>query len=70
MKYRIGYAVSDNLKNWERKDDLDIKHSKSGWDSEMVYFPSILKARGKFFLFYSGNNFGQTGFGVAELINI
>ena len=51
MKYRIGYAVSDNLKNWERKDDLDIKHSKSGWDSEMVYFPSILKARGKFFLF-------------------
>ncbi len=69
MKYRIGYAISDNLENWERKDDLDIKHSKSGWDSEMVYFPSVLKSNGKIFLFYCGNNFGQAGFGVAELIN-
>ena len=67
MKYDIGYAVSNDLINWERKDNIKIKHSSNGWDSNMVYFPSVLKTNNKLFLFYCGNNFGETGFGVAEI---
>ena len=33
----------------------------------MIYFPSIVKVGDKTFLFYSGNSFGEAGFGVAEL---
>jgi len=70
MKYTIGYAVSKDGKNWLRKDDeIGIKHSEDGWDSQMVYFPSVIQVKNEFYLFYTGNNFGETGFGVARLIN-
>ena len=68
MKYHLGYAVSDDLIVWERKDDLGIDHSKNGWDSEMVYFPSVIEVKNKIYLFYSGNNFGESGVGIAEII--
>jgi hypothetical protein len=68
MKYWMGYAESTDGLNWLRKDDeIGIEHAKSGWDSEMVYFPNVVQYEEKFYLFYNGNNFGETGFGYAEL---
>lgn len=70
MKYFFGVASSPDLKTWTRIDD-DIRgmdFSAAGWDSEMIYFPAILATGKKIFLFYSGNDFGKTGFGFAELI--
>ncbi len=68
MKYTIGYAVSADGKQWDRREnEIGIEHSQSGWDSEMVYFPSVLAVGGDHYLFYTGNNFGETGFGVARL---
>jgi hypothetical protein len=66
--YRIGYAESPDGLNWERKDsEAGIDVSDSGWDSEMVCMASIIDIKGKRYMFYNGNNYGKTGFGVAVL---
>ena len=69
MKYFIGAGKSKDLVNWERIDNEieGLEHSESDWDSEMIYFPSVLEVDGKIYLFYCGNNFGETGFGFAEI---
>jgi predicted GH43/DUF377 family glycosyl hydrolase len=68
--YRMGYAESHNGVEWERKDsEIAIDVSKEGWDAEMICYPAVIAVEGKTYLFYNGNNNGDTGFGVAELIN-
>lgn len=67
--YRIGYATSEDLINWERKDqNIGIDVSGDGWDSEMICYPAVVSILGKTYLFYNGNNNGDTGFGFAELV--
>jgi hypothetical protein len=66
--YQLGYAVSNDGINWIRKDsEVGIKLSESGWDSEMMAYPSLVKTHGKTYLFYNGNNYGRDGFGYAVL---
>lgn len=66
--YRIGYAVSDDLKTWNRDDHTgNFGVSESGWDSEMVCYPNVNEIDGKFVMFYCGNSFGYDGFGYSEL---
>ena len=67
--YRLGYAVSDDMRNWVRKDNLEgLELSEDGWDSEMMAYPSVVELNNKVFMFYNGRNYGQEGFGLAELI--
>ncbi len=67
-QYRMGYAESSDGIDWTRKDEeLGLDVSPSGWDGEAVEFGAIVKTGGKTWLFYNGNDFGGTGFGVAEL---
>ncbi len=66
--YRLGYAESRDGVNWIRKDEeIGIDVSKSGWDSQMIAYSSIVKYKDKVYMFYNGNNMGQTGFGYALL---
>lgn len=66
--YRIGYAYSDDLKNWTRDDEnVGIDVSADGWDSEMMCYPHVFECDGKIYLLYNGNEFGRYGFGLAEL---
>ena len=66
--YSLGYAESKDGYFWERKDnEIGIEKSKEGWDSEMVCFPSVVDYEGNRYMFYNGNNYGETGFGVAVL---
>ncbi|MEM2130212.1 MAG: glucosyl hydrolase [Candidatus Bathyarchaeia archaeon] len=66
--YRIGYAESKDGVNWIRKDnEVGIDVSKEGWDSEMICFSAVADIDGKRYMFYNGNDFGKTGFGVAML---
>lgn len=66
--YRIGYAHSNSLDNWQRNDDLSgIQLSKHGWDSKMLCYPHVLQDNEKIYMFYCGNYFGREGFGYAEL---
>jgi hypothetical protein len=64
--YRFGYAESPDGRSWTRMDErAGIDVSDSGWDSEMVAFASIVRRGEGAYLFYNGNGFGATGFGVA-----
>jgi len=66
--YRIGYAYSDDLKNWRRDDEnAGIDVSEDGWDSEMHCYPHIFSCNEKIYLLYNGNEFGRFGFGLAVL---
>jgi hypothetical protein len=66
--YRIGYAESSNAINWIRKDEsAGIDVSLTGWDSEMICYPFILDFQNIRYLFYNGNGYGRTGFGIAIL---
>lgn len=66
--YRIGYAESNDGIIWTRKDnEAGIDVSEIGWDSQMICYPAVIKVKNKTYLFYNGNNNGETGFGYAEL---
>ncbi|MBL4694847.1 hypothetical protein JKY72_05770 [Candidatus Gracilibacteria bacterium] len=70
MKYSMGYAWSDDGQNWTRDDEaMGFSHSEEGWDSEMVYFPSVLEYGEKVYMFYCGNDYGRDGIGWAEVQN-
>jgi predicted GH43/DUF377 family glycosyl hydrolase len=66
--FRLGYAESPDGVNWKRMDDrISLNVSDSGWDSEMIAYPSIVKYAGSTYLFYNGNDYGRDGFGYAVL---
>jgi hypothetical protein len=66
--YRIGYAVSQDSQAWELKlNETGINISVNGWDSEMVEYPFVFDHKGQRFILYNGNNYGETGFGLAIL---
>ncbi len=66
--YRIGYAWSTNLADWNRDDaQVDLDVSPDGWDSEMVAYPAVFELDGRTYMLYAGNGNGKTGFGLAVL---
>jgi hypothetical protein len=66
--YRIGYAESADGLSWTRKDgEAGIARSEGGWDSEMICYPAVIDVRGRRLMFYNGNRYGASGFGVAVL---
>ena len=68
--YRIGYAWSKNLINWNRNDKKSgINLSQSGWDSIDMHYPHVFKLKQKYYMLYNGNHFGRNGFGLAVLDN-
>jgi hypothetical protein len=67
-RYTIGYATSVDGVTWKRQDDVGgLQPSRSGWDSEMVGFPSLIDTPTGRYMFYNGNDYGRTGVGVARL---
>lgn len=66
--YRLGYAESPDGLTWTRKDDrIGITTSDSGWDSEMIEYCHVLQHGERKYMFYNGNGFGRSGFGLAVL---
>jgi hypothetical protein len=64
--YRLGYAESSDGRAWTRMDDrAGIAPSADGWDSTMQCYASIEQTADATYLFYNGNDYGATGFGVA-----
>lgn len=67
--YRLGYAESTDGINWVRKDqEMGLDVSPGGFDSDAIMYSAVISAGDKTYCFYNGNNFGEQGFGVAELI--
>lgn len=66
--YRLGYAESSDGLHWTRKDEeVGIDVSSDGWDAQMIGYAAVVPYRDRHYMFYNGNNCGQTGFGYAEL---
>ena len=66
--YRIGYASSGDLINWERDDSkAGIDISNDGWDSEMISYPHVFELDNTLYMLYLGNQVGRHGFGLAKL---
>ena len=66
--YRIGYAYSDNLRDWVRDDaNVGIDVTEGSWDSDMLCYPHVFHCDGRVYLLYNGNEFGRFGFGLAVL---
>ena len=64
--YRIGFAASSDLFQWERNDSVaGISLSAEGWDSQMVAYPCVTQSSNGLLMFYNGNDFGREGFGYA-----
>lgn len=64
--YMLEYAESTDGINWQRKpDEVVLKKSDEGWDSEMIAYGSVIKYRDAYHMLYNGNQFGRTGFGYA-----
>ena len=65
--YELGFATSRDGLAWERHDDeAHLERGSAGsWDSEMVGLSSLLETPDGTYLFYNGNGYGATGFGVA-----
>ncbi len=67
--YRIGYALSYDLKHWERDDaKAGIDVSERGWDSEMICYPHVFELDDDIYMLYLGNQVGRYGFGLARLV--
>jgi len=65
-RYRIGAAMSQDGRSWQRCDEAwGLDAQGDGWDSEMVCYPCVVQHRDKLYLFYNGNGYGKTGFGIA-----
>jgi len=66
--YRIGYASSDDMRNWKRDDSkVGISLSDNGWDSEMISYSYTFILNDRLHMLYQGNNFGKLGIGLAIL---
>lgn len=67
--YRLGYAVSADGLVWERRDaELNLTAGPQAWDCETVEYGATVRAAGQTWLLYNGNDFGGTGFGIAQRV--
>lgn len=67
--YRIGYARAskDNV-TFERLDELvNFRVEVEEWESQMQCYPYIIEHNDELYMFYNGNNFGGTGFGLSTI---
>lgn len=65
-EYRIGYATSKDGLMWTRRDEeVGLELGQPGdFDSDALAYPCVFDD-GKRYMFYNGNNYGETGFGLA-----
>ena len=68
IPYRIGHAISSDGRNWALAlDCANLNVSSEGWDSHMVEYPYVFIHKGEIVMLYNGNEYGQSGFGMAIL---
>jgi hypothetical protein len=64
-KYKLGFANSKNGLNWQKRyAETNILASGEEWDSQMMCYPAVIKLKDVLYMFYCGNEFGKSGFGV------
>ena len=67
-RYTIGVAKYDRGNGtWVRTSDNLLGPSREDWDSDATCYASVISLAGTRYMFYCGNGYGRTGFGVAVL---
>jgi predicted GH43/DUF377 family glycosyl hydrolase len=67
--YRLGYATSLDGITWERKDDqVGLVTAPESLATNAIMYSSLISVHGKTYCFYNGDNFGEFGFSISELI--
>lgn len=66
--YRLGLAKQVE-NSWRRVDDELVVEglTQSDWANYMAGYPHVFQYLGTTYMLFCGNNFGESGFGVAEL---
>lgn len=64
-KYRMGYADSNNGKNWIRKDQNAGIGLDENLCKDMICYPQVFKMNNTLYMLYNGDKFGMHGFGIA-----
>lgn len=69
--YKLGYAYSTDGKTWTRDSEaLQVDPPTGEWEDKMNCYPYYIHVDGRDLVFYNGNGFGATGFGLAQLEGI
>jgi len=67
--YSTCYAESDDGIHWRRgiqsDDNLQLSPEGTGWEKQMVEYPTIIREGDHLRMFYCGNGYGRTGIGTA-----
>lgn len=67
--YSICYAESDDGVHWHRgaqpDDNLQLSPTGTGWEKQMVEYPTIIREGNHLRMFYCGNGYGRSGIGTA-----
>jgi predicted GH43/DUF377 family glycosyl hydrolase len=67
--YSICYAESDDGIHWRRGkqsgDNLQLAPTGSGWEQQMVEYPTVIREGDHLRMFYCGNGYGRSGIGTA-----
>ena len=67
--YSICYAESDDGIHWRRgalsDANLQLSPIGTGWEQQMVEYPTIIREGEHLRMFYCGNGYGRTGIGTA-----
>jgi predicted GH43/DUF377 family glycosyl hydrolase len=66
--YRLELSESEDGLAWSRVEGFVFPKSEQGWDDLMNEYAALLPAdENSYWLFYNGNGFGASGFGLARL---
>jgi hypothetical protein len=65
-RYRIAQAESEDGLAWRRLEEGGLQAGEASWEDQMVCYPHVLRDGDRELMFYNGNGYGASGFGVAE----
>ena len=67
--YRLSFATSVDGIKWNRElHSLELIGQEESWEREMQCYPYVIEIGAKRYMFYNGNGFGRSGFGLAEWV--
>ena len=61
--YKI-YLIRDN----KIVEEKFVYYGESLWDSEMMCYPTVFEVEKQRYMYYNGNNYGETGIGLAKWV--
>ena len=64
--YQLRYAISEDGIFFEKKKAVQFTNpDEYDFDCEMACYPFVCEYKGRYYMFYNGNELGIDGFGLA-----